>query len=350
MNHTICTRLTTLCFVFVPTVSACALTDVAGNVDAGSVGGQPSTGGTQSYDDSTGEQASTGGAAASTGGAAASTGGSTASINIQAGIDCSSTAPTPLPTWDVADGCVTGNELAQFVGTWEGYIHGTAIGDEASTIRLKILGANSNGLCGTVTFGIDTAPVTLPPVTDPAAVYPPESIAPSYSTAGSAPILGLAYTMQGGQVLGQRATFQLAYSEVFKDWCSVQTSYPASANCLMFTCEPGDEHVASSSSPSYSYYSTNPDLKFYDTMSRMMMCKGPGICECNVAQCAAVNKYNTLFDLTFNNDQALGTLGAQVVTFDRAGCAKSGGACQSNSDCCDQLCVASGADVGTVCK
>lgn len=344
MNHAIYSKLTTLCFVLVPTVSACALTDVAGNVDAGASAGQPGTGGTQSYDYSTGGQLSTGGAVADTGGAAAgiggaatdvggsSAGGSTADVNVQTGGACSGTAPTPIPTWALADGCVTGNESTQFFGTWEGNVQGAAIGDEASTIRLTILGANSKGLCGTVTFGIHTAPVTLPAVTDPLAAYPPASIAPSYyyGEAPSTPILGVAYTMQDGTFLGQRATFHVDGAEVMLEWCSLQTAYPING-CSEFGCDPLGAITAG-------------------TDWRRSVCKGP-ICECNVDHCSASHSYSNLFDLTFSNDQALGTLNAQkVVTFNRVGCAKSGETCETNSDCCGQLCAATNADGGTVCK
>jgi len=233
--------------------------------------------------------------------------------------------------WATANGCANGNESTQFVGTWEGYIQGSAISDESSTIRLTIVGANSNSLCGTVTFGTHSAPVTLPPVTDPLAAYPPASIASLYYGEGpTAPILGVAYTMQDGTFLGQRATFHVDNTEVMVGWCLAQTSYPTNG-CSDFRCDPLGAVDAA-------------------TDWRRGVCKG-SVCECNVDHCTASHSFTNLFDLTFSDDQVLGTLNAQkVVTFNRVGCAKSGGACQTNSDCCGQLCVASGADGGSVCK
>ena len=50
MNRSIFARFSSLCLVFVPAVSACSITDIAGDVDGGSVGGQAGTGGTASTD------------------------------------------------------------------------------------------------------------------------------------------------------------------------------------------------------------------------------------------------------------------------------------------------------------
>ncbi len=221
---TLVTNLTTSCLVLVPTVTACAITDIAGNVDAGSVGG--ASGASNPLDASAGMGGSAAlDASAGMGGSATPLDasvriggtGATTSTSLQVP-DCSGTAPTPLPTWSTPDGCVTGNESAQFVGVWEGYIQGTSIGDESSTFRLNILGANSSGLCGTVTVGTHTAPVTLPPVTDPNGPYPPNSILPSTLAMNNEyePILGLAYTIQDGRIDGQHATFSFAYKEVFR--------------------------------------------------------------------------------------------------------------------------------------
>jgi hypothetical protein len=57
--------------------------------------------------------------------------------------------------------------------------------------------------------GTHTAPVTLPPVTDPSGIYPPNSIYPSSEVMSYryGPILGFAYAIQNGKIEGQRATF-----------------------------------------------------------------------------------------------------------------------------------------------
>jgi hypothetical protein len=358
MKHRTYIRLAVISFVFGPTVSACALVDIAGNVDAGSVAGQTSTSGTGGAQGDMGGQSNTGdsfgttggqpstvGSNAATGGTFSSgdgtigVGGSTASFVELTGIDCSTTAPNPLPIWATADGCLTGNESAEIVGTWEGTIQGAA-DNEASTMRLQILGANSNGLCGTVTFGIHTAAVTLPPVTDPSTEYPPDMLGPSnypLPNVYSQPILGLPYAMQNGTILGERATFQIGYKEVFKEWCEVQKSYPMWADCTVFSCEPGNGR--STSEPTYSYYTEQPNVRFYDTIERMTMCKGSVICQCNVEHCIANRDGLLLFDLTFDGDQAIGSFNGQdVVQFARVTCIASGASCSSDNDCCSGVC------------
>ncbi len=149
-------------------------------------------------------------------------------------------AQIQLPDWPTPDGCVVGNEMASLVGVWEGYYQGTSIGDEKSTFRLTIIGANAQkGLCGTISFGTHTAAVAFPPpATDPAADYPPNSAAYNVDPAlGMVYItLGLPYTVLDGKVDGQRVTFGYSVMEIFKSWCALQTPYPADSSCYNFLC------------------------------------------------------------------------------------------------------------------
>ena len=148
-------------------------------------------------------------------------------------------AATPLPQWPSPDACVVGSEMTMFVGVWEGYVQGSSIGDEASTFRINILGANSaNGLCGTVTYGIHTAAVTIPQATDPTvrpALVPSNGTQPNPSMV---PILGLSYTIRDGKVDGQRATFRVDLYEIFKSWCALQTPYATDQACDQYNCTP----------------------------------------------------------------------------------------------------------------
>ena len=50
MNRSIFARFTSLCLVSVPALAACAITDIAGDVDGGSVGGQSNVGGSPGTD------------------------------------------------------------------------------------------------------------------------------------------------------------------------------------------------------------------------------------------------------------------------------------------------------------
>ena len=230
-----------------------------------------------------------------TGGATAvvATGGSGTTL-------CVSNAGPTLPTWSAPDACVIGNESPALVGTWEGYFQGTSIGDEASTFRLNILGANpTKGLCGTITFGTHTTPVTLPPATDPAAEYPPADMyqVPEGSLGGLRPMLGLPYTILDGKYDGQRVTFAYTATETIKSWCEIQTSYPNGSSCSQFHCRDVIPGVTGAGT-CYLGQPTAcivPPACFYDA------------CLCNASRCTANRDYvNAKFDLVFNGDEVTG--------------------------------------------
>jgi hypothetical protein len=215
------------------------------------------------------------------------------------------------------------------------------------------MGANSSGLCGTVTIGTHTTPVTLPPATDAAAVYPPPSIAPTncYRPGNNHPldhILGLAYTILDGKTDAQRATFAISYTELYKSWCPLQTSYPSDLP-PGYDCLPS---TGNSTNNGKCYITAfNGDLQEV-SCTQMCLCTTLDICACNSLRCVAKpDTSETLFDLLFNGDQAMGTFGSSNVVFNRVArsCVASGQACNADADCCSQLCVMNG-DGGAACQ
>jgi hypothetical protein len=310
LTMTLVANLTTFWLVLVPTVTACSITDIAGNVDASSVGGTSGSLGND-LDASTGIGGNPG-----TGGVPALD----ASVGIggQTGTGGTPTAPTPLPTWGTPDGCVTGNESAQFVGVWEGYIQGSSIGDESNTVRLNILGANANGLCGTITFGTHTAQVTLPPVTDSTGIYPPDSIYPTsklMSDSWLERILGLPYTIQHGQIADQRATFEMSLRETYISWCSLQNIYqPVAGRSTFFLCAPGGASPYSDD-PTAQCSSGTDNLGQSHSVScaQYQLCAIRYVCECNSIQCTARYLSDLHVDIAFASDQATGTLNLHRV-------------------------------------
>lgn len=341
MKPSLCSDLASLFLVLAPTVPACSITDIAGSLDAG-VGGAMATGGSPGSMATTGgvsagtggdaQVTATGGVANATGGAKASgvvtggsaSGGTKASGVVTGGAASTSTqtasggsAGTTLPTWSAPNSCVTGNENSLFVGTWEGYIQGSPIGDEASSLRLNIMGANSSGLCGTVTMGTTTAPVTLPPATDPTAWYPPNIPQQELTSRPLGPVLGFAYTIQNGQVAGQRTTFEVSYTEIMKSWCEIQTSYPQVSAGSAYGCLPAANGTSGMGTDQCA-------ISLIDGGQQTVACsqawfcisRGRGTCACDAAACTAALD-GTLFDLLFNGNQAMGTFGADTVVFNR---------------------------------
>jgi len=86
MNRSIFARFTSLCLVFVPAVSACGITDIAGDVDGGSVGGQTNVGGSPGTD--VGGQTSVGGNPGTDVGGTSSDGGAATSPTPSGALPC----------------------------------------------------------------------------------------------------------------------------------------------------------------------------------------------------------------------------------------------------------------------
>jgi hypothetical protein len=255
-----------------------------------------------------------------------SPGGDLASGNVSTGVDggaiCSPDLSPPLPTWPPNDDCTTGTQQPQFLGQWDGYIQGTSISDQFSTFLLNITAANETRVCGTLTFG-DRAPlVTLPPVTDPNNVYPPATIRAQSRTI-QGPFLGVPYTLISGQRNNQRMTFDVALSEVFKEWCSLQSPYGFRNGCSEFQCVPAG----------YSFSLRGPDaLATADCQTqvtengpmitvpcgRLMLCSAMNpFCVCNASHCVAKVSDSDSFDLTISGDTASGVYGSSTVLFHR---------------------------------
>lgn len=239
------------------------------------------------------------------------------------GPTCTPDQPS-LPAWPTEDACADGPQQTQFIGQWEGYVQGTAIDDEWNTFRLNITGANDTRVCGTLTFGTHTAPVTLPPVTDPNEMFPPASVRSAQRNFGvlNGPYLGVPYTFQNGQRDGQRITFQYTISEVFVQWCSMQSAYAFRNACSEFQCVPGGySFTGGGDSPGATCQTqVSQDGPPIDVPCwKLELCEGGmnPVCICNASRCVAQVQLSELFDLTFKGDEATGVTGSSTVLFHR---------------------------------
>lgn len=272
------------------------------------------------------------GSSGETGGSQAlgSTGGTSALAATGGNGTCTVDNSPALPTWPSNDDCTTGTQQPQFLGLWDGYVQGTAIDDQLSTFLLNITAANETRVCGTLTFGDRTVAVTLPAATDRDAAYPPASVAATANDQIHGPFLGVAYTLQNGQRNGPRVTFKFAASEVFKQWCSLQTPYEymytqGVTPCSDYHCVQGG-YMFSMPGPSATFTSScqtqaNPNAPINEvSCGKLILCAftmSLPYCACNATQCAAVVSDSALFDLSFSGDTATGVYGSSTVLFHR---------------------------------
>ncbi len=229
--------------------------------------------------------------------------------------------PITLPNYAAPDACVTGNELSAFVGQWDGYYQGSGMSDDNSTFHLNILGANAtNGLCGTITYGVHPTPVTLPAATDPTADYPPAALnlGTSVNRPSSMPLMGVAYTLVNGRIDGQRIRFDVNTFEVFKSWCEIQSSYPADDSCLHFMCAPNMASRGSTdgSGPCY-LIDPNTQQEYPYNCNQLNGCSAMDVCDCDAKHCTAGSMVTIPFDLLVSGDQATGKGSSYDVILNR---------------------------------
>lgn len=81
---------------------------------------------------------------------------------------------------------------------------------------------DASAVSGSVTFGSDPPP---PAPTNPSAPFPPHSI--TYpSNFGGLPYAGFQYSITWSNLKGNHLTLSFVPSELFRDWCAIQTPRP----------------------------------------------------------------------------------------------------------------------------
>ncbi|HET7542990.1 MAG TPA: hypothetical protein VFK05_24120 [Polyangiaceae bacterium] len=266
-------------------VGAIGLCACSGSIDVGpGAGGAPASNGL-------------GGASASDalGGAPASSdpGGAPAD-GTSGSASATCTNETPLPEWPSTTGCASSADFP-LVGQWHGYIENRAAPwDE---LVLDIQGANSEGLCGTLTVGSGPPP---PPASDGREAYPPSTTVMHAVTRGAIP--GYALTLLGGKTDGARVRFGVATAEGFKSWCELQTSYSAGSGCACITAGSIQRSDASNECT----VTDNSGVVRNFTCAQVDLCASH-LCSCNASGCSAAQSEGYAFDLVVTGDTMQGS-------------------------------------------
>ncbi len=120
----------------------------------------------------------------------------------------------------------------------------------------------------------------------------------------------------------QRITFQYTISEVFVQWCAMQTVYAFRNSCSEFQCVPGGySFTGGGDSPSATCQtqSTETSAPVNVPCWKLELCGGLAlpVCACSASRCVAQVQLSELFDLTFTGDEATGVTGSSTVLFHR---------------------------------
>jgi hypothetical protein len=190
------------------------------------------------------------------------------------------------------------------VGRWHGYVENEAAPwDE---LFLDIKGANSNGVCGTLTVSNNEPPASPSNANE---VYPAGAwfirSGPDSVDVGPPLIAGYPSTLLNGKLDGSRIRFGISPREGHRSWCQLQSSYAAlgsggapsrACSCLplgatTLTISPRDG--GDCSSVTYDRRGVSVTLGCYQAGQ----C-GEGVCACNASGCDAADGLVDNFDLT----------------------------------------------------
>ncbi len=175
----------------------------------------------------------------------------------------------------------TGQKLEDYAAHWEGYVEASDFSDGSDQVKLT-LDATGNG---TLEIG-DSTP--LPPITDRDAT--PYGVK---LHAMSALVPGVSYAIHAATVESARIRFSVNPHEVDRDWCALQTSYPANFDngVTVYACVPPDgSHRTTGRTRQqlcHPSWSPPPVGRFFcSTYFGCTSFPGPNLCSCDAQGCS----------------------------------------------------------------
>jgi hypothetical protein len=175
---------------------------------------------------------------------------------------------------------------------------------------LTIRGLTEDGQpCGTLRIGEGDPP---PPASDPDIEYPESQPAGGGLQIGSgrsSAYPGAEYQIYDVSNTSTRLAFSIAYNELLRSWCGLQTRYPGSDSCLPGNYNAGRAGDVCTITPK-------------DEEERPVACFklsycSPSVCVCDDAGCDA-SPQGTLFDLHWDDGNLEGSLNNNTpIFFDR---------------------------------
>ena len=188
-------------------------------------------------------------------------------------------------------------------GTWIGQIVGWDA--DPGKVVVEFSGMDGNDLCGTVTIGVGEPP---PPATDPTAPYPPGTVylpGTGHPPASSPYEGGFPYTIQGGAMTGDRLSFQIGMTELWRSFCRLQTSYLDGPGGNHYNCVQHGSAGIRTEDGVTCYYNDPANQETAGPCSQVISCLDY-TCICDETRCDATYG-QALFDLRVDGDMAEGT-------------------------------------------
>jgi len=141
--------------------------------------------------------------------------------------------------WPNDDACQ--GEQLPMVGVWDGYVENIVFPSGSDVVHMEIRSANATHVCGSVVFGV----LTAPPIVDPSQGYPPGVFQCATPDGGAQFVVrtvdrfdSFAMTMLDGRSSGARLQFRSTVDELWRPWCDLQPSYPLAGDPGGYSCAP----------------------------------------------------------------------------------------------------------------
>ncbi len=194
-------------------------------------------------------------------------------------------------------------------GKYTGYIESFMFPDGSDVVVMNLSFAGDGTITGTVYFGTGTP---LAPATDPNVGYPPGF------TGGQTPLEGFEFTIIGGTYTAPRVQLSIQSTELWKQWCEIQTMiYPqynsASTGCgplLGYGCLPNVGFMGGASGCSWTSCD-HPNPTPIDCGKLSLCTPLGGVCTCTMTACTVPTPAKG--DIAFDMQLASGKLDGSVT-------------------------------------
>jgi hypothetical protein len=174
---------------------------------------------------------------------------------------------------------------ATLVGTWVGYVENHYFASGSDEVRIVITDGAPSGY---VVFGNGMPP----PAPDPNTGYPPSNDPGGVAGAGGRYAIdvyeGFRYTALAGNVTRDRVRFKIKSSELWQEWCALQTPVPLQDGSEGYGCMPNLGY----SSDGTRCFQADKQVD----CGKLQLCTS-GVCECTAQSCKAYGYGDTVFDL-----------------------------------------------------
>jgi hypothetical protein len=198
-------------------------------------------------------------------------------------------------------------ETAGVGGEWVGYVESYHFPSGSDQLRLTLDTSVPGVVTGSIAFGAGDPP---PPATDPEVGYPPGVDWVMWGIDYRQPYEGARYELHEVQLDPGRLQLKIAPSELWSDWCALQT--PILWSDDFYGCLP---NYGGGMDNGVCYLAPPEGDRIIVDCGKQSLCWGDSVCRCTADSCVADGQLLVAFDLVVGDGTLDGsTTGMQYGT------------------------------------